>query len=227
MRSPRRAPIIVMAMAAIAVLLVGEALADDMIMGGTFTMNYVSGSPGEDLLVIVGNENSWMISLHGAELVCTEEMCTFPPSGSIMLTTLHAASFEFQFFGPDAALLNDQVADQLTQGGLTTGGFFEVAADDCSGPLILRYFFYIWPDVPSEGVYWSVDGVGTLDVFPFDQDGCPIVEPFELDATQTILFDRRGENDGYIAALDASTIWLEMGTPVSPATWSTVKALYR
>lgn len=226
MRSCGRILIVALATVAIAMLLIGQAAAVNLTMGGTFTMNFVSGTPGGDLLPIVGNENSWTILLEDVEFVCTEEMC-FDPWETMMVTTLHAASFEFEFFGPDAAILNSEVADQFTQGGLGADGYFQVEADDCLGSLYLRFFFYIWPDVPGEGAYWSVDGVGSLDAFPLDGDGCPIIGPFELDAVQTILFDRRGSNVGNIAAINASNIWLEFGSPVAPATWSTVKALYR
>ena len=226
MKTRGRILAVALAIVASAVLLVGQAGADNVTMGGTFTMNFVAGTPGDDLLVIVGNENSWVIWLEGVEFVCTEELCPYDHE-TVMVTTLHAASFEFEFFGPDAAVLNSEVADQFTQGGIGADGYFEVEADDCFSFLDMDLMFYIWPDVTSEGVYWQVDGHGTVDDFPLDDDGCPIIGAFQLDATQTILFDRRGENDGNIAALNASTIWLEIETSASPASWSTMKALYR
>lgn len=225
MRRLRTASIVAAAAVTVA-LLVGQAEAESVVMGGTFTMNSVSGEPGEDLLPIVGNENSWTILLEGIEFIHTQESCLHPPDESEMYTTLHAASFEFEFFGPDAAILNSEVAGQFAQGGLQGDGYLEVVADNCHWGL-LSCFFYIWPDVPSQGVYWSVDAPAAPDDFPLDDEGFPIIGSFEVDASQTILFDRRGGNDGNIAALSASTLRLDMQTAVSPVTWSTVKTLYR
>jgi hypothetical protein len=225
MRGLRNAPIVAAAVVTVA-LFVGQAEAESVVIGGTFMMNFVSGEPGEDLLPIVGNENSWVIRLENVEFVHSQESCFHLPGESEMYTTLHAASFEFEYFGPDAAILNSEVAGQFAQGGLGGDGYLEVMADNCYGG-VLSCFFYIWPDVPSQGVYWSVDAPATPDDFPLDEDGFPIIGPFEVDASQTILFDRRGGNDGNIAALSASTLWLETETAVAPATWSTVKVLYR
>ena len=221
MRCSAKILIVVLATVAAWLLPIGQAAAVDLHMGGTFTMNFTSGAPGGDLLPIVGNENSWTILLEGVECECSVEWDAW-------ITTLRATSFEFEFFGPDAAVLNSEVADHFTQGGLGGDGYFEVRVEDLGGGYLhWSFIFYIWPDVPSEGVYWQVDGWPGPDDFPLDDDGCPIIGPFELDATQTILFDRRGSNDGNIAALNASNIWLEFSSPVSPATWSTLKALYR
>jgi len=219
MRSPVRYLIVALATVAAGMLLVGQAGATDVWMGGTFTMNHVTGVPGSDLLTIVGNENSWNVLLENIDFECVEESETWT-------TTLRATSFDFEFIGPDAAILNSEVADQFTQGGLGGNGYFEVTVEDWS-PFV-TFFFYIWPDVPSEGVYWSVDGWTTdPEVFPLDGNGCPTIGPFELDAVQTILFDRRGSNDGNIVAINAGDIWLQFATPVSEVTWGTVKALYK
>jgi hypothetical protein len=221
MRECARVLTVALATVAIGALLVGQAGAADVRMGGTFTMNAVAGTPGSDLLPIVGNENSWTILLHGVEFECAEER---PERRKF--TSLYASSFEFEFFGPDAEILNTEVAQQLTQGGLDGGGYFEVSTDDPSIPGI-RFHFYIWPDVPSEGAYWEVDGPGSEDDFPLDGDGCPIVGAFELDAYQTALLDRRDSNAGNIIALNASNLWLQITSPVEHETWGTVKALYR
>jgi hypothetical protein len=166
MRHCGRSLAVALACLAISVLLGRPAAADDVTMGGTFTMGLVEGTVGEDLLPIVGTENGWTIALWDVESRCTEEVCPSNPSETIMIITLHAGSFEFEFSGPDAALLNNVVADQLTQGGHAVDGYFEVTAADCSGPLSFAFWFSVWPDVPCEGVYWSVQGFGTQDTFP-------------------------------------------------------------
>ena len=139
MRRHARVMIVALVTVAASMLLVGQAAAVNLSMGGTFTMNFTSGTPGADLLPIVGNENSWTILLEGVEYECSVEWDAW-------ITTLRATSFEFEFFGPDAAVLNSEVADHFTQGGLGGDGYFEVRVEDFGGGyLYWSFIFYIWP----------------------------------------------------------------------------------
>jgi hypothetical protein len=198
-------------------LLYGDAEATDVRMGGTFLMNNYEGSPGEDLYPLLMSENSWTVVLHDVWYECEEEYGDFR-------TRLHAASFEIEFFGPEAELLNSVVGSQLAQGGYE-GEYFLVShlSDESSA----WFSFTARPADPSQGVDWGVDGVTGMDDFPPDGLGCPTIGAFELNAWHTMLSDHRGPEYGWYEAANSSNLWLELVTPLSKSSWGAVKALYR
>src|SRR5262245_12607685 len=179
-------------MIALAVL-PGSASALNLQMSGTFNMGYLAGTPGADLAAIVGNDNSWSISLQDVQFICDQTMCFNPPFTQ-KIQYLVATSFTFQFTGPDATVLNQEVGQHFSQGGLYPySAYFQVDNAGCSHDQ--QFTFYIWPPDPSTGVYMEVDGYGPAGTFPSDMNGCPIIGPFELSVAQLTLFDRRNGND--------------------------------
>jgi hypothetical protein len=198
-------------------LLYGGAGATEVRMGGTFMMNNFEGSPGEDLFPILMSENSWNVVLHDVWYECEENNGDFS-------TRIHAASFELEFFGPEAELLNSVVASQLIQGGYD-GEYFRVAY--LSDEQVAWFSFNAQSENPEEGFIWGVDGNTGMDAFPPDGFGCPTIGVFELNAWHTTLGDHRGAESGWFEAAYSSDIWLELVTPLSESTWGAVKALYR
>jgi hypothetical protein len=192
-------------------LIAASATALDLEITGTFTMESTQGTPGADLAAILGNENSWSIALQDVQFVCDPVTCFFPPlMGTVQY--LLAASFSFQFSGPDATLLNAEVGQHFTQGGLYPHlAFLSVSSGDCDP--YQQVTFYIFPSDPEDGVYMEVNAYAPVGTFSEDLDGCPSIEPFLLDASSVALFDRRGDNDGNIFGFTGYTIAIE--TPVA------------
>jgi hypothetical protein len=121
-------------------------------LSGTFNMDFVAGSPGEDLLAIVGNDNGWTITLFDVTYMHFDDGGKPPDLG----TRVHAGSFQFEFSGVDAELLNDVVGQYFTQGGFPEGGFFEVW-----GFVRDSWRFDIRPPDPSTGVSFALLGSGS------------------------------------------------------------------
>jgi len=215
----------VMSMIVLAVL-PGTAPASDVLMSGSFTMDWVAGTPGADLLGILGHENHWSIFLQGVQFVCDDMPCFMPPGSTTKVQNLLATSFTFQFTGPDATILNDAVGQHFTQGGLYPhGAYFQVDKGVCDP--FQRFIFYIFPNDTSDGVYMQIDGYEPIGTFPDDMNGCPTIGPFALQAVQVVLFDRRGMNEGNIAALNGGPISLQIPIAVEERSWAAIKAIYR
>jgi hypothetical protein len=209
----------------------GSPMALDWTMGGDFTMSDHSGDPGDDLLAILGNENTWVMHLHGVEYDCWETTCGYPYIDYFKITWLLADQFEFEFFGPDAALLNEVVASQFTTGG-AGGAYLEVWGDiTCPYPLMVGWM-HVFPDDYSNGITMEVTFSHNLDIFPLDAQGCPIIGPFELAAEGSVFFDSRGGNEGSLFSTGPDSLWLTdlltqvPESPPLPSTWSALKVRY-
>jgi hypothetical protein len=225
MRNGRSLHVGLVSLMAIWVFAPGPAGALDVVMGGDFQMNSVNGEPGADLLQILGHDNSWSITLSDVQFVESWGYdCSIEDSRG---TFLYASDFFFQFTGPDAPLLNDLVATRFTQGALN-GAVFAVWDTACLPEHYEpRYMFYIWPEEPDDGISLEIGGLSSSATFPVDENGYPIIGSFTLEASQTILADRRGSNDGLLAANNASTLRLETTTAVESSSWGSVKRLFR
>src|SRR5688572_29624703 len=97
--------------------------ADTLSITGTCKLSWFNDSPGGDLLGVLfnGNDHWRKLTLSG---VSYSHHYTFWESGEVYRTLVHASSFTCEFFGPDAAILNDVVSSQLTQGGLELSNEF-------------------------------------------------------------------------------------------------------
>src|SRR5262245_51888956 len=92
------------------------ARADDTLsISGAFHMDSLSqGVVGADLVDIFtdGNDYGWTLTLHGV----TYSHHFYDKK---WITRVHATSFDFEFFGPEANLLNEIVSARFTRGILT------------------------------------------------------------------------------------------------------------
>src|SRR5688500_4700305 len=86
--------------------------ADTLTISGTFTVEWLDGIVGPDLAEVYanGHEHTWTLTLHGT----TQTHHRLDPL--TYRTTIHATSFDLEFFGPDAATLNGIVSEHITGG---------------------------------------------------------------------------------------------------------------
>ncbi|HMO16189.1 MAG TPA: hypothetical protein PKD64_18995 [Pirellulaceae bacterium] len=142
-------------------------------ISGTFSMDWLSGTVGLGLAEVFANgyEHTWTLTLHGTTQT-HDRLSTFT-----YRTTIHATSFDLEFFGPDAATLNAIVRDHIAGG--------EVLVD-------LTNFY--WGDLGNFAsirvMVWSPDIVfqaGEFEeksdtLFPSDAYCYPVVgpEPFSI-----------------------------------------------
>jgi hypothetical protein len=171
-------------------------------ISGLFSMGSLYGTVGPDLAEVFanGHEHTWTLTLHGAsQLYYYWDGFT---------TQIHATSFDLEFFGPDAATLNDIVREHIAG---------EEAVID-----LTNFYWGDWGDFASIRVLvWSPEVVfqaGDFEqksdtLFPSDEYGYPVVgqEPFSIWVETIYLGDYRPGNDGVIGSLD-SLVTLELGS---------------
>jgi hypothetical protein len=144
------------------------------------------------------------------------------------ITRVHATSFEFHFFGPDADILNAAVSQQLTAGSLTDGAFFELWNGDYFDSSFWEYSgtyasfdLGLRPLDPASGVSFDVSGDWDyLSPFSTDEDGYPVVEARRVGAYFSTITDLRPGNSGGLASFyDIVDIGSSV-PPVLPPTFS-------
>jgi hypothetical protein len=172
--------------------------ADTLSISGTFRMYSLNGTVGADLAQVYANgyDHTWTLTLHG---VSYSHDYGFWESGEVYNTRVHATSFTFEFFGPDAAILNDVVSSQLTQAGLELSNEFWVDSDlwlHSQGFLDLR----LEPPDLAPGVSFEVFGYSPE--FAADENGYPLVEPKQVRAFSPTIRDDRPGSDGSISSVD-------------------------
>jgi hypothetical protein len=171
------------------------------------------GMLGADLAEVYanGHEHTWTLTLHGVsyshDYVYEEWSTGFLEQ---YITRVHATSFDFQFFGPDADILNAVVSAPLTAGDLTDDAFFEVWNGDYfnsdfpsdSGPSA-SFDLRLRPLDPSAGVSFYATGGGWVShFFSTDADGYPLVEPRRVEALYSTITDLRPGNHGGLASIN-------------------------
>jgi hypothetical protein len=130
-------------------------------------------------------------------------------------TRVHATSFAFEFFGPDAAILNDVVSSQLTLGGVADGAFLEFADVQYFDPDEWSAWGY-WslqldPLVPATGVRFVTSG--SVDWFDADEFGYPLVQPQRLRYGYSSIDDFRPGNGGSLQSYDD---YIDIGSDQQP-----------
>ena len=165
-------------------------------ISGTFTMDWLDGTVGDDLAEIFanGHEHTWTLTLYGT----TQSHSTYSTWFGYLrrATEIHATSFDLEFSGPDAATLNGIVSEHIAGGDVSV--YLENAYSSGFGD-----DFAVWdvsvfgPDVG----FWTgelSDGWNTL--FPSDADGYPVLgpDPISIWAESHILSDGRPGNAGWI-----------------------------
>jgi hypothetical protein len=182
---------------------------DTLSIVGTFKMNELSGTVGDDLADVFANgyDHWWKLTLNGVSYshdyyfdpdVFTEEF----------RTRVHAASFTFEFFGPDAATLNEVVGRHLVQGGVPEGAgggavLELINGDDSTDEMYMTWTLRLYPSDPATGFYFVTSPFGwfTGAQFPADELGYPLVQPQRLSWADSMIWNKRdGTFVGYLAS---------------------------
>ena len=185
--------------------------ADTLSISGTFHMDavreYQGGTVGADLAAVFANDNEhwWTLTLYGVSYSYDTYYYEWIDGGATgydeqSITRVHATSFDFAFFGPDADVLNEVVSRQLIMSSRGDDVFLELRngyLDDPADPL-------------GDGPYgaWNI-GLVSLDdgvqffagaswtsQFPTDESGYPSVEPQRVTSQRTLIGDFRPGNSG-------------------------------
>src|SRR5262249_10131582 len=146
--------------------------ADTLSISGTFHKNVLQGTVGADLAGVFarGNEQWWSLTLHGVtywhDYFFYDWIDEWGNYGyeERYITLVHATSFDFQFGGADADVLNQDVSQQLVKGDLGGDTFLEFwngyrldPADDGGGGPYTHWSLTLLPVDPAAGVSFSVD----------------------------------------------------------------------
>jgi hypothetical protein len=213
-------------------------------ISSSFSMDYLLGTVGPDLAEVYdnGHEHTWTLTLHGT----TQSHST---NGSYYATDIHATSFDLEFFGPDADLLNGIVSDYLA-GGDASAYLQNTYYDNGGGFAIMHVV--VWGTM----YFYSGHDIGVDTLFPTDADGYPVVgpEPFSIEPDYTELgyFDLYsgtvaigslagpvtfegsvGESDPVLAVADAAvfegdrgTSWLDLTVTLSQSSADPITVNY-
>ena len=163
--------------------------ADTLSISGIFLAEGLEypGIVGADLAEVLanGNEHGWTLTLYGVSYSHDYEYQEWNDDWSYgfserYITRVHATSFDFQFVGPDASVLNEVVSAQLIVGNgifleLWNGDYFDSSFVDDNGPYASLHLG-LQPLDPSAGVSFYV----TTEIwpqFPADEYGFPVLEP--------------------------------------------------
>jgi hypothetical protein len=186
--------------------------ADTLNISGTFHSTSLTGTIGADLGVVYANgyEHAWTLTLHGVTYSHDYVLGQWEDgeSGAYGLfeefyTRVHATSFEFEFFGPDADILNEVVSGQLTGGRLAgdaflelmNGEYFASSTGEGNAPYAawgLGLSGSAGVTFLSRGTIWSWIG----DPFSVDEYGYPLVEPRSIGPVDMTISDYRPGNSG-------------------------------
>lgn len=181
---------------------------DTLSISGAFHMDSISqGEVGVDLLEIFGDgdDYGWTLTLYG--VTYSHHFYSYEKR---WITRVYATSFDFEFVGPEADILNEIVSEQFTRGALTDCAFLEMWNGDTYYDL---YGDFIYSDTyggwslglasePGPGVGFGCWGF-SADYGPFrtDEDGYPEFEPQSVFAGSTLYDNRVSGNSGWVESL--------------------------
>jgi hypothetical protein len=203
--------------------------ADTLTISGQCNMDGLGETVGEDLAEVFaqGGEHSWRLTLHGVSLsydffwyAWSDEFGDYYEEQR--LTGVQATSFDFQFFGPDAEVLNDVVSQQLTTGIQGGDVFLELwnnyAYNAYRDGGYDEWWYGQWdigvhPADPAAGVSFVANGLHVFSLFPADEYGFPVLTPQRVSADVTVIQDRRPGNFGTLTSSDDS---VDIGSPEPP-----------
>jgi hypothetical protein len=187
--------------------------ADTLSISGTYLAEGLEypGIIGADLAEVLanGNEHWWLLTLHGVTYSHDYEYQEWNDAWSHgfserYITRVHATSFDFQFVGPDAGVLNDVVSAQLAGASfeLWNGDYFDSPFPYESGPYS-SFVIELRPQDPAAGVSFLVQGYWNPGVlFSTDEFGYPVVEPQRVEAYFSTIYDYRAGNEGGLNSFD-------------------------
>ena len=153
---------------------------------GTFQMNVLYPTIGTDLAGIQPNADDrwWRLTLHDVHYSHFYDFYYEEWLGEYLdyyYTRVYATSFTFEFFGPDAATLNQVVSNQLAGGSLTDGAVLEflngeyVSYDFFNGvEPYAEWRLALAPLDPSTGVSFA-SYASMYGHFPTGAQGYPVV----------------------------------------------------
>jgi len=209
--------------------------ADTLGITGTFGMSGmylgIGDVLGDDLAGVYanGHAHTWTLTLHGLSYSYHhfyDEWSDEFSEGHFdqYITRVHATAFDFQFFGPDADVLNAAVSQQLVSGGLTDGAGFEVWNGDYydsasfpdDGGRYSSFDIKLRPRDAATGVSFVVQGYPGV-LFSTDELGYPLVEPQRVWAWYSGIVDLRPGNAG---ELESGPDVVDIGSSESPPTLS-------
>ncbi len=154
-------------------------------ISGLFSMDYLYGETdlyyvAPDLVAAYanGHVHTWTLTLHGT----TQSHYT---NGAYYATVIHATSFDLEFVGPDAPMLNGFVSDRLAGGSVSV--YLENTYYDNGGGFAIMH---VWVVGGGLGEYfYTGQDTGSFTLFPTDADGYPVVgpEPFSIEPDYTEL----------------------------------------
>ncbi len=194
--------------------------ADTLSISATFRPAQYTGTIGADLAAVFadGNEHWWSLTLYGVTYLHDYSYYEWNDEWSsgydeAFITRVHATSFDFQFFGPDADVLNQVVSQQLIRGRLRDDGFLDLVNFDyfdSADPIISGRYgawnFGLLPLDPAVGVSFSAEN-SWLYPFSTDENRYPVVEPQRVTSGRTSIRDFRPGNSGaLVSTLDAVDI---------------------
>ena len=199
---------------------------ETLAISGTFMMHYKYGTVGDDLAAVFTNDyaHGWTLTLQGVSYASdTYADWYYDEWGEYWFvrttTRVHASSFDFEFFGPDADVLNAVVSSQLQQGGLASGGYLELENDSYYDPIDFSLIsargswgLSLLPADAAAGVSFTVDA-SDGPAFSVDDNGCPLVEPQRLRAWLSAIRDYRPGNAGSLASAND---YVDLGSDVPP-----------
>lgn len=181
----------------------GRADAQDTLsITGTFKATNPEPILGADLAGIQFNssERWWKLTLDGVTYSYDYFFLEDEFGGQYFeyWTRVHATSFTLEFYGPDAAILNEVVSRQLTNGGLANGAFLELVNAQYFDPFEWEAWS-LWnlqldPLDSTTGLRFGTSGY----VYWFDTDefGYPLVQPQRLAEAYSSIDDFRPGNGG-------------------------------
>ncbi len=201
--------------------------ADTLSISGTFNMDQLSGTVGADLAAVYTHDNAhvWTLTLYGVTY-SYEEIYDHENDIDYYFTRVHAASFDIEFFGPDAGVLNEVVSSQLTRSSLGDDVFLELRNVYSYGGLYpgdSSWDLELLPFDASTGITFLAgawDRYLTGVWFPTDETGYgyPVVEPQRITSQQTSIRDSRNGNSGALLSYDDLVDIGSSGPPDLPPT---------
>ena len=164
-------------------------LSATLTLSGTFTMETIESpegwSVGPDMADTLGHENGWTCTLYDANY----DHSAYDARRS---TSVFAGSFDFQFSGPDADMLNAVAAQQFYDNGTP---FLIVESDAASGVSWWNFGLGPYDPIPEPyaypGVFFSVWGHGA---WPTDAAGYPLIQTMAFPAGSTTKIDDDRDN---------------------------------
>jgi hypothetical protein len=195
---------------------------DTLSVSGTFPRPSLFGTPGADLAQVYadGDDHGWTLTLYGVTYSYDENILGFSDEygyGTIVrrFTRVHAASLDFEFFGPDAEILNQVVSQQLFAGSEADGAFFELMSDEFvydDGGYGGRSGYFRLGVSGSAGVSFSALSYHA-PIFDMDENGYPLVEPMRIESSYIFIVDGRPGTAGVLGAEDGK---VDIGSSVPP-----------